>query len=84
MVRRRAAAVTWVQGDDGGSRITKQIVRVFRGPKRVGLVRVPGHVTRVKVTGLKPRKVYRFTVIQRNSVGTSPQSAKSNKVRPRR
>lgn len=84
MVRRRAAAVTWVQGDDGGSPITKQIVRVYRGPKRVGLVRVPGHVTRVKVTGLEPRKVYRFTVIQRNSAGKSPQSAKSNKVRPRR
>ena len=82
--KRRAATVTWVQGDDGGSRITKQIVRVYRGKKRVGAFRVPGDVTAVRVTGLKPRKVYRFTVIEKNALGKSPESARSNRVRPRR
>ena len=41
-------------------------------------------ITGVRVTGLRPGKVYRFTVIEKNALGTSPESAKSNKVRPRR
>ena len=82
--KRRSATVTWVQGDDGGSPLTKQVVRVYQGKKRVGAFRVPGDITGVRVTGLKPGKVYRFTVIEKNAFGTSPESAKSNKVRPRR
>ena len=82
--KRRSATVTWVQGDDGGLGISKQIVRVYRGTKRVGAFRIPGDVTGVRVTGLRPGKVYRFTVIERNALGTSPESAKSNRVRPRR
>jgi len=82
--KRRAATVTWLQGHDGGSRITKQIVRVYRGTKRIGAFRLPGDVTGVRVAGLRPGKVYRFTVIEKNALGKSPESAKSNKVRPRR
>ena len=82
--KRRSATVTWVQGDDGGAPITKQVVRVYRGTKRVGTFRIPGDVTGVRVTGLRPGKVYRFTVIERNALGKSPESAKSNRVRPRR
>ena len=82
--KRRAATVTWVQGDDGGSRITRQVVRVYRGTTRVGAFTIPGDVTGVRVTGLRPGKVYRFTVIQKNVLGKSPESAKSNQVRPRR
>ena len=82
--RRRAATVRWVQGDDGGSAITRQIVRVYRGTTRVGTFKVPGDVTGVRVKGLRPGKVYRFTVIEKNAYGKSPESAKSNKVRPRR
>ena len=82
--RRRAATVTWGQGDDGGSPITRQVVRVYRGTKRVGAFTIPGDVTGVRVTGLRPGKVYRFTVIEKNALGRSPESAKSNKVRPRR
>ncbi len=82
--RRRAASVTWVQGDDGGSRLTRQVVRVYRGTKRIGAFAIPGDVTDVRVTGLRPGKVYRFTVIERNALGRSPESVKSNKVRPRR
>jgi hypothetical protein len=82
--RRRAATVTWVQGDDGGSRITRQVVRVYQGTKRVGAFAIPGDVTGVRVTGLRPSRTYRFTVIGKNALGKSPESAKSNKVRPRR
>ena len=82
--KRRAATVTWAQGDDGGSRITRQVVRVYRGTTRVGAFTIPGDVTGVRVTGLRPGKVYRFTVILRNALGKSPESAKSNQVRPRR
>jgi len=82
--KRRSATVTWVQGADGGLGISKQIVRVYRGTKRVGTFRIPGDVTGVRVTGLRPGKVYRFTVIERNALGKSPESAKSNRVRPRR
>jgi len=82
--RRRAATVGWLQGDDGGSRITRQVVRVYRGTKRVGAFRIPGDVTGVRVTGLRPGRVYRFTVIEKNALGKSPESAKSNRVRPRR
>ena len=82
--RRRAAAVTWVQGDDGGSRITRQIVRVYRGTTRIGAFTIPGDVTGVRVTGLRPGKVYRFSVIAKNAFGKSAESRRSNKVRPRR
>lgn len=82
--RRRAAVVRWVQGDDGGSEITGQIVRVYRGTKRVGTLKIPGDVTGIRVKGLRPGKVYRFTVTARNALGRSPESAKSNRVRPRR
>lgn len=82
--KRRAATVTWVQGDDGGSPITRQVVRIYQGTKRVGAFRVPGDITGVRVSGLRPGKVYRFTVIELNALGRSPESATSNKVRPRR
>jgi subtilisin family serine protease len=82
--RRRAATVTWVPGADGGSPITRQVVRVYRGTQRVGAFAIPGDVTGVRVTGLRPGKVYRFAVIEKNALGRSPESARSNKVRPRR
>ena len=82
--RRRAASVTWRQGHDGGSPITRQVVGVYRGAQRVGAFTIPGDVTGVRVTGLRPRTTYRFTVTEKNALGTSPESAKSNKVRPRR
>lgn len=84
VARRRAATVSWVQGDDGGSPLTGQVVRVYRGTTKVGAFKVPADVRSVRVTGLRAGKVYRFTVIEKNALGRSPESAKSNRVRPRR
>jgi subtilisin family serine protease len=82
--RRRAAAVTWVRGADGGSPLTGQAVLLYTGGVRVGRVPVSATATTVRVSGLRPGVKYRFAVVARNKVGRSPVSAKSNAVWPRR
>lgn len=79
----RKATLTWVQGSDGGSPLTRQVVRMYVGTQRVATFTVPSDATGVRVTGLKPGRSYRFTVIEKNQVGASAESARSNKVTPR-
>ena len=78
----RAARLTWTQGADGGSPLTRQTVSVYAGGSRVGSFPVSGATTAARVTGLSAGVSYRFAVRARNQVGKSPQSARSNAVRP--
>ena len=82
--RRRSAVVTWTQGASGGSLLTAQVVRVYSGSRYVGSVRFAGTVDRVRITGLRPQKAYRFSVVTRNVVGWSPESLRSNRIFPTR
>lgn len=83
--RSKAALVTWTQAaDDGGSPVTGQAIGVYSGGSKVRTVAVPASATRYKVLNLKPGVAYRFTVTATNAVGSSPESSKSNAVKPRR
>ena len=81
--RSKAAAVTWTQGADGGSPLTGQTVAVYSGGVRIRSVSASPSATSLRVTNLKVGVRYRFSVIARNAVGRSPESLKSNEVRPR-
>ena len=81
---RRSATVAWVQGDDGGSPLTGQTVRVYTGTRHVASAAVSGTATSVRIGGLRAGTSYSFTVTATNASGTSPQSARSNAVTPTR
>ena len=81
---RRAVKLTWTLGADGGSALTAQTVRVYRGRDRVRSISLPATATKKKVKGLRPGRGYRFTVAATNPVGNSPESPRTAKVRPRR
>jgi subtilisin family serine protease len=81
---KRSATVSWVRGGDGGSALTGQTVRVYAGGSYAGSVAVSASATSVKIGGLKAGTRYTFGVTATNSVGTSPESARSNEVIPSR
>jgi subtilisin family serine protease len=81
---KRSATVTWVQGGDGGSALTGQTLSVYQGSKRVGTVSVSAGATAVKIGGLRAGKPYAFTVLAKNAIGPSPESARSGNVVPTR
>jgi subtilisin family serine protease len=81
---KRAASVSWTQGDTGGSALTGQTVWVYENGVKVGSVAVSATSTSVRVTGLKAGVPYRFSVTATNAVGTSAESTLSNQVTPRR
>jgi subtilisin family serine protease len=78
--QRRAIALSWSLPDDGGSPITSQIVRVYEGSRLVKSATVSGSTTAGRVSGLKAGKSYTATVTAVNSVGSSPESNRSNEV----
>ncbi len=81
VARSKSAAVTWSPAADGGSPVTSQVVTVIDSRGRpTGTVTVAGTATSVIVTGLPPRKTYRFSVAAANVVGLGPASAPSNPV----
>ncbi|HET6652226.1 MAG TPA: S8 family serine peptidase [Nocardioides sp.] len=80
---RRAVKLVWTLGADGGSPLTAQTVRVYRGGDRVRTISLAATVTKKKVKGLRPGRAYRFTIMSTNVVGNSPESPRTAKVRPR-
>jgi subtilisin family serine protease len=83
VARYKAADVAWTAPADGGAPITSYTVRAYQGTTLAKTVTVDGTTTTVRVTGLRSSKWYRFTVTATNSIGASPESAKSSAVRIR-
>lgn len=81
--RTHAARVSWAVGADGGSPIVAQRIRVYQKGDKVRTVSVSLGDEHQRINRLKPGKPYRFTVTVRNAVGASPESHKSEAVRPR-
>jgi subtilisin family serine protease len=80
----RSASITWVQGADGGSPLTKQTLLVFLNGKLQSSVTVSATATSATVSGLSAGKKYAFAVTATNSVGTSVRSALSNTITAQR
>jgi subtilisin family serine protease len=81
---RSSAVVRWTPGSNGGSSLTSNVVRAFRGSTFVTSVTVAGAATGATVTRLKAGVAYRFTVSSRNALGASPVSPWSGSVVPKR
>ncbi len=80
---KRSATVSWTHGADGGSPLTGQTVRVYRGTSIVGAVAVSPTAASVRIRPLTAGVEYRFSVLATNSVGTSRESMTTNVVKPR-
>jgi subtilisin family serine protease len=81
---KNAANVTWTRGYDGGSQLTGQDVRVYQGSTMIRTLSVAGTATSVNVPNLTAGVSYSFTVTATNEYGSSPESARSNTVKPTR
>lgn len=81
---RRSAAVSWQQGSNGGSPLTSQTIHVYSGSTKVGSVQVSPTATSATVSGLTAGVSYSFSVSSTNSVGSSPESTRSNIITPKR
>jgi subtilisin family serine protease len=81
---KRSATVAWLQGADGGSRLTGQTVRVYAGTRYVSAVPVSATATSVRIAGLRAGTSYSFTVSAKNAVASSRESTRSPAVTPRR
>lgn len=76
-----AARVNWTAASDGGAQIEKYTVRIWENGRLVRKVEVSGNVTTARISGLKLRKNYTFTVLATNSVGTSLDSSGTKSLR---
>lgn len=75
------ASLTWTIASDGGSAITEQTVRIYRGSDLVAAPTLTGAATGFTTsTPLEAGIAYKFTVQARNAIGTSTASAYSNTV----
>jgi hypothetical protein len=83
-VGRSSATVRWTAGSNGGSPLTVNVVRAYRGTTLVKTVKVSGGARGVVITRLTPGASHRFTVTAGNAVGGSRASAVSATVVPRR
>jgi hypothetical protein len=81
---RTSAVVRWAPGSNGGTSLTSNVVRAFRGSTLAASVTVAGTATGATVTGLKAGVAYRFTVTSGNALGASPVSGWSGSIVPRR
>jgi subtilisin family serine protease len=77
---KRSAKVEWTLGSNGGSAITGSTVHAFQEGTFIGTVNVSGTTRTVTIGGLRAGSSYSFSVIVHNSVGSSPESARSNSV----
>ena len=76
-----AARVNWTAASDGGAQVEKYTVRIWENGRLVRKVEVSGNVTTARITKLKIRKNYTFTVLATNSVGTSLDSTGTKSLR---
>lgn len=77
-----AATLYWKKGSENGAPLTQQIVTVYSGTTKIGIIRLSGTPSSVKITGLTQGRSYNFTVTEVNNIGSSPASVKSNAVTP--
>jgi subtilisin family serine protease len=75
------ASVTWTIASDGGSVLTEQILRTYRGTDLVATTTLSGtDIGFTTATPLDAGIAYKFTVQARNAIGTSTASAYSNTI----
>ncbi|WP_448627927.1 fibronectin type III domain-containing protein [Geodermatophilus sp. URMC 64] len=79
-----SATVAWAAPANNGSPITGYTVRAYAGAATTAAITAPAAATAtsLNLTGLTNGTSYTFTVTATNSVGTSPESPKSNAVTP--
>ncbi|MGH2975980.1 MAG: DUF4082 domain-containing protein, partial [Solirubrobacterales bacterium] len=77
------ATVNWTApANDGGSSITSYRITPYIGANAQAVTTVSGSSTQATVGSLVNGTAYSFTVTAVNSIGTGPESAKSNSVTP--
>jgi subtilisin family serine protease len=75
------ASVTWNVASNGGSVLTEQILRTYRGTDLIATTTLSGtDIGFTTATPLDAGIAYKFTVQARNAIGTSTASAYSNTV----
>ena len=76
-----AARVNWTAASNGGAEIEKYIVRIWENGRLVRKIEVSGKVTTARISGLKLRKNYTFTVLATNAIGMSVDSTGTESLR---
>ena len=76
-----SARVSWSAASDGGASVQKYTVRIWENGRLIRKVEVRGNVTTARVSNLRLRKNYTFTVLATNSVGTSIDSTGTKSLR---
>ncbi len=75
------ASVSWSVASDGGSALTEQVVRTYKGSDLVATTSVSGSATGYTTPApLELGATYRFTVQARNSIGLGTVSGYSNSL----
>ena len=76
-----AARVNWTAASDGGAGIEKYTVRIWENGRLVRKVEVSGNATTARISNLRLRKNYTFTVLATNAVGMSLDSTGTKSLR---
>ena len=79
-----SATVSWTAPSNGGSPITSYTITPYVGTTAKASTTISGSppATSVTITGLTNGTTYTFKVSATNAIGTGPQSAASNAVKP--
>ena len=80
--QKRAASLSWTPATDGGSPITGQVLRIYATGKTAVLKNISATATALTVSNLNSNTTYTFTVTAVNAIGSGPESAKSNAIKP--
>lgn len=76
------ATIYWTRGSENGAPLTSQLVTVYSGTTKVGTATVSGTTSSVRLTGLTEGRAVSFTITEVNKIGSSPESAKTDIVKP--
>jgi subtilisin family serine protease len=76
-----SARVNWSAAPDGGANVEKYTVRIWENGRLIRKVEVSGRATTARISGLKLRKNYTFTVLATNTIGTSIDSTGTRSLR---